>query len=77
MQVQLDSITHNELGDPSALAAVQDRPDVPGIKAWEAQPGLGLLNLAYDAMPADFVSQGRGLAAGVGPRSIGPEMNRA
>eukprot|EP00887_Chlorella_sp_A99_P000407 scaffold13.g407.t1 len=55
-RVQLDSITHNELGDPQALAQVPDRPDVPGLPDWESKDRLALLNLAYDAMPADFVS---------------------
>lgn len=72
-RVQLDSITHNELGDPEALATVLGRPDVtalslpipPSPAATAAAGGAdaavaakrpGLLNLKYDAMPADYVS---------------------
>lgn len=30
-RVQLDSITHNELGDPEALAAVPGRPEIDAM----------------------------------------------
>ena len=56
-RVQLDSITHNELGDPDALAAVLGRPDVSAhLAGWQEQQRLGLLNLKYDAMPAEYVA---------------------
>ncbi|KAL6754214.1 hypothetical protein V8C86DRAFT_2707453 [Haematococcus lacustris] len=55
-RVQLDSITHNELGDPGALAAVAGRPDVTALREWQDKPRLGLLNLKYDAMPAEYVT---------------------
>ncbi len=73
-RVQLDSITHNELGDPEALATVLGRPDVtalalqppaaaaaaaaadPAAAAAAAAKRPGLLNLKYDAMPADYVT---------------------
>jgi len=58
-RVQLDSITHNELGDPEALAGGVP-PGAPGagaLRGWrELAPRLGLLNLKYDAMPAEYVS---------------------
>lgn len=69
-RVQLDSITHNELGDPDVLAHVPAY--APGaaagpidvvkgapskdLKAWRDHPRLALLNLKYDAMPAEFVT---------------------
>jgi len=55
-KVQLDSITANELGDPAALATVRGRPDLARLGAWQEQPDLALLNLMYDAMPAEYVS---------------------
>ena len=55
-RVQLDSITHNELGDPDALASVAGRPDVTAAGGWQEQPRLGLLNLKFDAMPAEYVT---------------------
>lgn len=48
-RVQLDSFTHNELGDASALL-----PD--GSEIGTALPFLSLLNLKYDLMPSAFVS---------------------
>ncbi|KAI8472612.1 MAG: hypothetical protein J3K34DRAFT_384198 [Monoraphidium minutum] len=71
-RVQLDSITHNELGDPGVLArlppgvklaggddqAPADGGSVasPPLAGWESVPRLGLLNLKYDATPADCVT---------------------
>jgi translation initiation factor eIF-2B subunit delta len=55
-RTQLDSITNNELGDPNALVTVDGRPDVAFLTEWEAAPRLRLLNLAYDATPAEFVT---------------------
>jgi len=55
-RVQLDSITHNELGNPEALASVPGRPDIKSLSNHAEQPRLGLLNLKYDAMPADYVT---------------------
>lgn len=74
--LQLDSITHNELGDPGALAKLP--PSVrlaggderlpaddgggsgavtsPPLAGWEGVARLGLLNLKYDAMPADLIT---------------------
>lgn len=40
-QVQLDSITSNELGDPGALVKVQGRPDITTLSDWQSQPNLG------------------------------------
>ena len=40
-KVQLDSITSNELGDPSALTKVARRPDITALQDWEEQPRLG------------------------------------
>ena len=55
-RVQLDSITYNELGDPTALVSVADRPDVAFLSGHEGLPSLRLLNLMYDATPADLVT---------------------
>ncbi len=65
-RVQLDSITHNELGDPDALAALPSGCGVGKrvgssngggpLASWSDVPHLGLLNLKYDAMPADYVT---------------------
>lgn len=40
-KVQLDSITANELGDPSVLEQVARRSDITALKDWEQQPRLG------------------------------------
>ena len=40
-KVQLDSITSNELGDPSALTKVARRPDITALQEWEEEPRLG------------------------------------
>ena len=40
-QVQLDSITSNELGDPGALVHVAGRPDITVLSDWQSQPNLG------------------------------------
>ncbi|KAK9844708.1 hypothetical protein WJX74_005760 [Apatococcus lobatus] len=55
-RVQLDSFTYNELGDPDALLTVPVRPSISALSNWHQQPCLGLLNLAYDVMPADFIT---------------------
>uniref|UniRef100_A0A7S1STN3 Translation initiation factor eIF2B subunit delta n=1 Tax=Tetraselmis chuii TaxID=63592 RepID=A0A7S1STN3_9CHLO len=57
-RVQLDSITSNELGDPNALTSQQPShaTDECALMGWENQSNLILLNLTYDAMPADFVT---------------------
>eukprot|EP00877_Chromochloris_zofingiensis_P001956 jgi/Chrzof1/11761/Cz06g09010.t1 len=65
-RVQLDSITHNELGDPDALALLppaskpatgnDDGLRSSALVGWAERPRLGLLNLKYDAMPADYVT---------------------
>jgi len=55
-RVQLDSITHNELGDPHALASVGGHPGISALQGWQDSPRLGLLNLKYDAMPAEYVT---------------------
>jgi translation initiation factor eIF-2B subunit delta len=55
-RTQLDSITNNELFDPDALVTVQGRPDVTFLAGWDTAPRLRLLNLAYDATPAEFVT---------------------
>jgi translation initiation factor eIF-2B subunit delta len=72
-RVQLDSITHNELGDPEVLSTVSGRPDVkvlaqtPSGASDADPPSLAssltsslkrpcLLNLKYDAMPAEYVT---------------------
>ena len=48
-RVQLESITSNELGDPSALAT-------DSLADWKETENLEILNLLYDLTPASFVS---------------------
>ena len=48
-RVQLESMTHNELGDPAALASGL-------LRDWQDRPHLKLLNLLYDMTPSAFVS---------------------
>lgn len=55
-QVQLDSFTQNELGDPRMIATVDMQPQVDCLKGWETDDKLHLLNLKYDLMPAEYVS---------------------
>lgn len=55
-RVQLDSITHNELGDAEALASVPGRPEVNACQGWAERDRLRLLNLKYDVMPAEYVT---------------------
>ncbi|CAK9205721.1 unnamed protein product [Sphagnum troendelagicum] len=55
-RVQLDSITSNELGDPDALVKVPGRNDLSALEGWADNEHLQLLNLTYDATPADYVS---------------------
>ena len=45
-KVQLDSITANELGDPSVLEKVPRRPDITALQDWEEQPRLGKFGVA-------------------------------
>ncbi|KAK2079013.1 hypothetical protein QBZ16_002703 [Prototheca wickerhamii] len=54
-RVQLDSFTHNELGDPELIVKTPGRQE-QWLKNWQDRPGLGLLSLMYDTMPAQFVS---------------------
>lgn len=54
-RVQLDSICSNELGDPDALAKIRGR-DSDHLEGWANNKHLQLLNLTYDATPADYVS---------------------
>lgn len=54
-RVQLDSITSNELGDPDALVKVAGRKE-SALEGWADNEHLQLLNLTYDATPADYVS---------------------
>ncbi|KAL4633285.1 hypothetical protein ACB092_04G112300 [Castanea dentata] len=55
-RVQLDSICSNELGDPDAIAKVPGRTDVNYLNNWANKENLQLLNLMYDATPADYIS---------------------
>lgn len=55
-RVQLDSICSNELGDPDAIAKVSGRTDVNYLDNWANKENLQLLNLMYDATPADYIS---------------------
>ncbi|VFQ58415.1 unnamed protein product [Cuscuta campestris] len=54
-RVQLDSICSNELGDPEAIAKVPGERD-GDLHDWASCENLQLLNLIYDATPADYVS---------------------
>lgn len=40
-KVQLDSITANELGDPSVLEKVARRSDITALQDWQQLPRLG------------------------------------
>lgn len=55
-RVQLDSICSNELGDPDAIAKVSGRKEINYLDNWANSENLQLLNLIYDATPADYVS---------------------
>ena len=55
-RVQLDAITHNELGDPDALAVVKGRPEVTSLQNWSDLPNLRLLNLRYDALAEKYIT---------------------
>lgn len=55
-RVQLDSICSNELGNPDAISKVHDRMDVNLLDNWTTKENLQLLNLTYDATPADYIS---------------------
>ncbi|EFJ31649.1 hypothetical protein SELMODRAFT_31552, partial [Selaginella moellendorffii] len=55
-RVQLDSICSNELGDPDALVGVAGRKEFRELVGWDGSEHLRLLNLTYDATPADYVS---------------------
>ena len=64
-RVQLESITGNELGDPSQVASVGACYDVRRqgakesgamLEGWLDMENLRLLNLLYDFTPSDFVS---------------------
>ncbi|XP_072956624.1 uncharacterized protein [Typha angustifolia] len=55
-RVQLDSICSNELGDPDIIPKVPGRKDLNHLKDWASNENLQLLNLTYDATPADYVS---------------------
>jgi len=57
-RVQLDSLTSNELGDPTDLTIV-DRDDLRYgnvLAGWKSLSKLKLLNLIYDVTPVNFVS---------------------
>lgn len=53
-RVQLDSITHNELGDPDQLVHNQATENM--LKEWRTIPSLKLLNLIYDVTPTRFIN---------------------
>ncbi|GBG27976.1 Translation initiation factor eIF-2B subunit delta [Hondaea fermentalgiana] len=59
-RVQLDSITHNELGNPDALVLADDWDGVEGrpsnLAGWHEDPNLELLNLRYDLTPQAHIS---------------------
>jgi len=40
-RVQLDSITHNELGDPDALATVPECPGLKALAGWQVRAWTG------------------------------------
>ena len=53
-RLQLESITHNELGDPSDVYIDNDNGEFDGGD--DCTPNLTALNLLYDLTPANFVS---------------------
>ena len=55
-RVQLDSITYNELGDPEALIKGTEPGSPLLLEGWREDPNLSLLNIEYDATPAEFVT---------------------
>ncbi|CAN6470886.1 unnamed protein product [Victoria cruziana] len=55
-RIQLDSICSNELGDSDAIAKVSGRNELNHLDNWADKENLHLLNLIYDATPADYVS---------------------
>mmetsp|Transcript_10874 Transcript_10874/g.26299 ORF Transcript_10874/g.26299 Transcript_10874/m.26299 type:complete len:479 (-) Transcript_10874:36-1472(-) len=55
-KVQLESITHNELGNPDALTELPEGPAFSCLSDWKETKNLKLLNLMYDVTPPDFVS---------------------
>ncbi|GMH39804.1 hypothetical protein BSKO_07702 [Bryopsis sp. KO-2023] len=55
-QVQLNSFTQNELGDPYELQNVEGHPELKDLAGWEQNRKLDPLNLKYDVMPAKYVA---------------------
>uniref|UniRef100_A0A7N0SZU2 Translation initiation factor eIF2B subunit delta n=1 Tax=Kalanchoe fedtschenkoi TaxID=63787 RepID=A0A7N0SZU2_KALFE len=55
-RVQLDSICFNELGDPNVILKVCGRKDINYLKDLSSYENMQLLNLIYDATPADYIS---------------------
>lgn len=55
-RVQLESITGNELGDPSQVAALDATNTSGSLENWLEKDNLRLLNLLYDLTPCEFVS---------------------
>ncbi|KAK9463857.1 uncharacterized protein V1516DRAFT_668878 [Lipomyces oligophaga] len=58
--VQLDSVTFNELGVPDDLVNVSNNlsePTLGPLKNWRAQPNLKLLNVLYDLTPPENINK--------------------
>lgn len=43
-------------GNPEALVDVPGRKELTELQGWDKNDNLQLLNLTYDAMPADYVA---------------------
>lgn len=55
-KVQLDSICSNELGNPKALVTVAGKPELNHLEEIDESTGLHVVNLTYDAMPAEYIT---------------------
>lgn len=56
VQVQLNSFTQNELGDPYELEKGAGCTVSSSLAGWSKSGKLDLLNLKYDVMPAEYVA---------------------
>ena len=62
-RVQLESITHNEVGNPETLLSYtsntstsRNKEQPSPLHQWKEQPNLKLLNILYDVTPSEYIS---------------------